>query len=72
MPSMTPQALPNHTCPLCGGPNACAPAASGDLQTPCWCRQVKFAPELFERVPEAQKGQSCICEACAREAGVST
>ncbi|MEY4765554.1 MAG: hypothetical protein RI907_2227 [Pseudomonadota bacterium] len=67
MPGMTTLALPNHTCPLCGGPNTCAPAASGDLQTPCWCRVVKFTPELLAKVPEAQKGKACICEACARE-----
>lgn len=58
-------ALPNHTCPLCGGDNACAPAQSGDLDTPCWCRQASFSAELLARVPEDQRGLACICAKCA-------
>jgi hypothetical protein len=58
-------ALANHTCPLCGGPNACAPAASGSLDTPCWCRQVDFSAELLAKVPPDQRRVSCICARCA-------
>ncbi|MGC4063031.1 MAG: cysteine-rich CWC family protein [Aquabacterium sp.] len=64
---MNPQpALPNKTCPLCGQANQCAPAASGDLHTPCWCRQATFSAELLAKVPEGQRGLACICAACAK------
>ncbi|KGM41352.1 hypothetical protein JY96_18270 [Aquabacterium sp. NJ1] len=59
------KALPNHSCPLCGGPNACAAAESGKLDTPCWCRDVRFSAELLARVPEPLKHKACICAACA-------
>lgn len=62
------KALPNHNCPLCGGPNACAAAESGKLDTPCWCREVSFSTELLSRVPEALKGKACICPACVAKA----
>lgn len=58
-------ARPNHICPLCGGPNACAPAVSGSLDTPCWCRQATFSQALLERVPAEQRGLACICARCA-------
>lgn len=58
-------AKPNHTCPLCDGPNACAPAASGTLDTPCWCREVVVTPETLARVPEPLRGEACICARCA-------
>lgn len=65
MTNTTEQALPNHTCPLCGGPNACAPAQSGKLDTPCWCREVTFSAELLAKVPESLKFKACICATCA-------
>jgi len=58
-------ALPHHECPLCGGPNDCAAACSGDLSTPCWCRGATFAPDLLARIPAADRGRACICAACA-------
>jgi hypothetical protein len=58
-------ALPNHRCPLCGGPNACAPAKIGTLSTPCWCRDAVIASNVLAKVPEAQRQQSCVCAACA-------
>lgn len=70
---MTPtpdQALPSHTCPLCGGPNACAPARSGSLDTPCWCRDVTFSAELLTQVPDPLKNKACICAACAARSAV--
>lgn len=60
-------ALPQHRCPLCGGPNACAPALSGRLDTPCWCKSVTFSPELLARVPKAMRGLSCLCQNCATQ-----
>ncbi|MES2089927.1 MAG: cysteine-rich CWC family protein [Pseudomonadota bacterium] len=58
-------ALQNHTCPICGGPNACAPAVSGDLSTPCWCRQATFNADLLAQVPQELRRVSCICAKCA-------
>jgi cysteine-rich CWC protein len=55
----------NVVCPLCGGPNACAPARSGGFDAACWCTTASFGAELLARVPEAQRGVSCICPACA-------
>ena len=60
--------LPNEACPLCGGPNACAPAACGRFDVHCWCRDERFAPELLARVPPAARGLSCICATCAAAA----
>lgn len=65
MTSTTDKALPNHSCPLCGGPNACAPAESGKLDTPCWCRNVTFSADLLAQVPDQLKNKACICAACA-------
>ena len=57
---------PACACPLCGGPNACAPAASGHFTAPCWCEAVTFGRSLLERVPEPLRGTACICATCAR------
>jgi hypothetical protein len=57
-------AKPNHTCPLCNGPNACAPARSGSLDTPCWCTQRVIDRSVLARIPDAQRGQACVCAAC--------
>lgn len=66
---MTPaRPLPACHCPLCGGPNGCAPAASGTFDSPCWCTTVEIPAAVLTRVPAAQRGQACICRACA-EAG---
>ncbi len=65
-------AAPNVVCPLCGGANACAPAASGRLDEPCWCTTTSFSAELLARVPEALRGVSCVCLACAAAAPVAT
>ncbi|WP_310461318.1 cysteine-rich CWC family protein [Sphaerotilus sp.] len=60
--------LPATGCPLCGGPNGCAPALSGSFDSPCWCTTVQIPSELLARVPAAQRGLACICRRCA-EAG---
>jgi hypothetical protein len=60
--------LPATGCPLCGGPNGCAPAVSGSFDSPCWCTAVRIPPEVLARVPTAQRGMACICRTCA-EAG---
>ncbi|RRS05926.1 hypothetical protein EIP75_03455 [Aquabacterium soli] len=57
--------LPNRSCPLCGGPNACAPAQAGSFDTPCWCREVTVSPWARAQVSSNQ-GQSCLCPRCAQ------
>jgi hypothetical protein len=60
--------LPERCCPLCGAANECAAAASGDFNTPCWCRGVTFTAELLAAVPEEMRGRACICRRCAEAA----
>ena len=55
-------------CPLCGRSNACAMAASGGTATSCWCTTATFSKALLDRVPEADRGVSCICAACTAAA----
>ncbi|PAU88416.1 DNA or RNA helicase of superfamily II [Pseudomonas sp. WN033] len=59
------QPIARHTCPLCGQPNGCAPAAAGSFEVDCWCRQVSVSPQALAQVPEALKGKACLCRACA-------
>lgn len=59
------QPQPNHTCPLCGGPNLCAAAATGDFSVRCWCQDVAFPPELLAKLPDDQRGTACLCPTCA-------
>jgi len=61
--------LPETRCPLCGGPNGCAPAASGDFATPCWCSEVVIPGERLAAVPEAARDRACLCRRCAEAAG---
>ena len=55
------RALPNERCPLCGGPNDCAPARCGSLDVDCWCRGARFDAALLARVPAAERHRACIC-----------
>lgn len=64
-PPPAPQPLNAPTCPLCGGPNGCAAAATGSFDAACWCRDVAFGPALIARVPEAARDAACICRRCA-------
>jgi hypothetical protein len=62
-------------CPLCGQPNRCAmqaPRAETQAHTPCWCTTVKFEPALLAQIPNAARGQACICHACATIRKLST
>ncbi len=54
-----------QTCPLCGGPNGCAPAACGRTDMPCWCTTVAFNPASLAQVPEALRNLVCLCRRCA-------
>ncbi|MDE2371416.1 MAG: cysteine-rich CWC family protein [Burkholderiales bacterium] len=60
-----PLPIPAKTCPLCGGPNDCRPAADGHFEQACWCREVVFSKALLDRLPPAAKNRCCICRACA-------
>ncbi|MDN2710212.1 MULTISPECIES: cysteine-rich CWC family protein [unclassified Janthinobacterium] len=55
---------PEHRCPLCGGPNGCAPARSGSFATPCWCQAQPIDAAARARVPPEQRGKACICRRC--------
>ena len=57
-------------CPLCGGPNGCAPAVSGTFDSPCWCTTVRIPAEVLAHIPAAQRGLACVCRACAEGSGV--
>jgi hypothetical protein len=61
-------AIAQPMCPLCGGRNACVPAACGHFDAPCWCRDLAFAPEVLARIPLAQRGVACVCATCATAA----
>jgi hypothetical protein len=57
--------LPHPLCPLCGGANRCAPAATGDFDVECWCRQVTVSPQALQRLPADQVDRACLCPRCA-------
>ncbi|MBN1959335.1 MAG: cysteine-rich CWC family protein [Deltaproteobacteria bacterium] len=50
-------------CPLYGGPNHCGKA---DGKSSCWCFNTSIPQEVLARVPDAARGVTCICEACAK------
>jgi hypothetical protein len=54
------------TCPLCGGPNACALAAG--MSTPCWCVGAVFPAALREGAARVAGPARCICTVCASTA----
>ena len=53
-------------CPLCGQPNQCAIAAGRPAES-CWCMSEPVSRDALERLPDEQRGQSCICPACGRD-----
>ncbi|MGE5386576.1 MAG: cysteine-rich CWC family protein [Betaproteobacteria bacterium] len=59
------EVLPNHHCPLCGKPNACAAAKSGRHDIDCWCVRATINPTTLALVPEHLKNKACLCQACA-------
>ena len=56
---------PDTRCPVCGGPNDCAPAACGSFKVDCWCSSVSIDAAALERVPETLRGEACLCPRCA-------
>lgn len=59
--------LPAHLCPLCGGPNGCAPAQSGSFASPCWCQTQGIDAQARARVPPQLRGKACICARCGKK-----
>lgn len=47
-------------CPLCQQSNAC----QVDAPQGCWCASQKVPNALIKKVPAAQQGKACICQAC--------
>ncbi|MCE1228366.1 MAG: cysteine-rich CWC family protein [Firmicutes bacterium] len=58
-------ASPN-TCPLCGRPNHCAMAATGDPKADCWCHHATINPTSLALVPLPLRHQACLCPECAK------
>jgi hypothetical protein len=67
MPDVVPDVVPlaNIQCPLCGQPNSCAAANTGDFNNICWCKTKTIPPELLAQVDPEQRNKSCICQNCA-------
>ncbi|MCR9105815.1 MAG: cysteine-rich CWC family protein [Gammaproteobacteria bacterium] len=51
-------------CPLCGGDNACA-IANGQAAESCWCWNAGTFDAALAALPQAERGQRCICALCA-------
>ena len=66
MPDNKIEKLDGLTCPLCKQKNACANISSADDGRACWCNNttVSFPKGLLEKLPKAERGQACICQAC--------
>jgi hypothetical protein len=67
----SPPTLPALLCPLCGGPNGCAVAASGSFEAACWCAGAAFPPALLQRLPASSRGCACICRGCVDTAATA-
>jgi hypothetical protein len=60
-----PVPLPATTCPLCSGPNGCAPAACGRFDVDCWCSTARIPADVLARIPAEQRLRACVCARCA-------
>ncbi|MEP6621336.1 MAG: cysteine-rich CWC family protein [bacterium] len=54
-------------CPLCGGANQCRMAAGDDDVAECWCRDRRIPNSVLGRIPQADRGVSCVCARCASQ-----
>lgn len=57
---------PALSCPVCGGPNDCAPAGCGSFDVDCWCTELAIPAQALQRVPADQRRLACLCPRCAR------
>lgn len=48
-------------CPLCGESNECGMALGRDE---CWCTTVVIEKATLDRLPEAARGEVCVCARC--------
>lgn len=55
-------------CPACGAANACSLAEPRSATQACWCHAVNIDPAVLQALPEAQRGQACLCQRCATRA----
>lgn len=58
--------MDNATCPICGKSNNCA-LAEGRNPKDCWCMNVEFPKEVFDKIPKDKKDKACVCQSCLRE-----
>ncbi|MDX5364456.1 MAG: cysteine-rich CWC family protein [Pseudazoarcus pumilus] len=70
-PAPDPVPIPTTECPLCGGPNACGPAACGSFDVPCWCTSTPIPAALIDRLPAEVRGKACICAGCVARHGAA-
>ena len=64
-PTTPPSPLDTSRCPLCGQANQCA-IAQHQPPAQCWCMATEIDLAALEAIPSAERGQRCICPACAR------
>ena len=64
-----------NLCPLCGNNNQCAnlaassppnPTSSAEEPPHCWCMDEEIPRAALDDIPDALKGEACICQSCAR------
>lgn len=55
----------SHKCPLCGEGNSCA-ALLEENPRDCWCFHAAIPKELLARIPDEERGKSCVCESCVQ------
>ncbi len=60
-------------CVVCGGPNGCAMAESGQPEDAagCWCMAPGAVdPAALATIPTALRGRACLCARCAVAASI--
>jgi len=62
----SPSEISEKHCPICGNPNRCGKkeVINGIELNRCWCAYETFPKAIFEIVPDALNGKSCICQQC--------
>ncbi|HNZ91839.1 MAG TPA: cysteine-rich CWC family protein [Acidovorax sp.] len=61
MPTPAPE---TRRCPLCGQDNQCAMVCGQPTET-CWCMTAPVSPTALAAIPDALRGFTCLCPACA-------
>jgi hypothetical protein len=49
-------------CPGCGEGNDCGVERGASS---CWCFETDVSLEALKSIPEAARGEACLCRACA-------